>query len=129
MRKDSNGSGNEWGAGGAPEPRPGPPAGGESHPLRHQRNLFCLPRQKRFFLAFWAKSSEKQADYGQNGLRSGFTDAPESDYLRSGAGPGRKKGTFGSFSDYSKCHVEGFDLIGYNFFLVVTQNIKMEESV
>ena len=46
-------------------------------PLDHQRNLFCLPRQKRFFLAFWAKSSEKQVDYGQNGLRSNFTAASE----------------------------------------------------
>ena len=38
---------------------------GESLPLRHQRNLFCLPQQKRFFLAFWAKN-------GQNTVKSGF---------------------------------------------------------
>ena len=31
----------------------------------HQRNLFCLPRQKRFFLAFWGKN-------GQNTVKSGF---------------------------------------------------------
>ena len=31
------------------EPRPGPPAGGESHPVRQQKNLFCLPKgQERF---------------------------------------------------------------------------------
>ena len=29
--------------------------GFESLPLRHKRNLFCLPRQERFFIAFWAK--------------------------------------------------------------------------
>ncbi|MBR5409846.1 MAG: hypothetical protein IK104_04175, partial [Clostridia bacterium] len=33
--------------------------------LRHERNLFCLPRQKRFFLAFWAKNR-------QNTVKSGF---------------------------------------------------------
>ena len=39
--------------------------GFESHPLRHQRNLFCLPRQKGFFLAFWGKN-------GLNMGKSGF---------------------------------------------------------
>ena len=33
--------------------------------LSHKRNLFCLPRQKGFFLAFWAKN-------GQNIGVSGF---------------------------------------------------------
>ena len=37
----------------------------ESAMLHHQRNLFCLPQQKRFFLAFWAKN-------GQNTVKSGF---------------------------------------------------------
>ncbi len=31
----------------------------------HKRNLFCLPRQERFFLAFWAK-------YRGNIEKSGF---------------------------------------------------------
>ena len=31
----------------------------------HKRNLFCLPRQERFFLAFWAK-------YRANNRKTGF---------------------------------------------------------
>lgn len=31
----------------------------------HKRNLFCLPRQERFFLAFWAK-------YRANHRKTGF---------------------------------------------------------
>lgn len=30
-------------------------------PLRHKRNVFCLPRQKAFFSAFWAKIGQNQA--------------------------------------------------------------------
>ena len=32
--------------------------------LPHKRNLFCLPRQKGFFLAFWAKIRRNQAISG-----------------------------------------------------------------
>ncbi len=39
--------------------------GFESLRVRHERNLFCLPRQERFFLAFWAKNE-------QNTVKSGF---------------------------------------------------------
>ena len=38
---------------------------------------FVYQGKRGFFIAFWAKSSEKQADYGQNGLRSSFTAASE----------------------------------------------------
>ena len=37
----------------------------KSHPRNHKRNLFCLPRQERFFLAFWAK-------YRANNRKTGF---------------------------------------------------------
>ena len=37
----------------------------KSHPRNHKRNLFCLPRQERFFLAFWAK-------YKANHRKMGF---------------------------------------------------------
>ena len=37
----------------------------KSHPRNHKRNLFCLPRQERFFLAFWAK-------YRANIRKTGF---------------------------------------------------------
>ncbi len=36
----------------------------ESHPLRHQRNLSCLPGQERFFRAFWTKNRQNQANAG-----------------------------------------------------------------
>ena len=36
----------------------------ESYKWSHKRNLFCLPRQKGFFLAFWAKKGRNQANSG-----------------------------------------------------------------
>ena len=42
--------------------------GFESPPFRHKRNLFCLPRQKGFFLAFLVK---KRANIGKIGLSGG----------------------------------------------------------
>ena len=40
--------------------------GFESLPLRHKENLFCLPRQERFFLAFRGKIQQKQVKLAQN---------------------------------------------------------------
>ena len=42
----------------------------------HERNLFCLPRQKRFFLAFWGKMQAKSQKIRQNGIRGGHHGCP-----------------------------------------------------
>ena len=42
--------------------------GSESLNRRHKRNVFCLPRQRAFLLAFQAKNGQKQAFSGSNAV-------------------------------------------------------------
>ena len=46
----------------------------KSHRSHHKRNVFCLPRQKTFFLAFWGILQQKSHKMRQNGLRDGLMD-------------------------------------------------------
>ena len=47
----------------------------------HKRNVFCLPRQKTFFLAFWGKIQAKSHKMRQNGLREGHHGCPEARFF------------------------------------------------
>lgn len=40
----------------------------KSQSPRHKRNVFCLPRQRAFLLAFQAKNGQKQAFSGSNAV-------------------------------------------------------------
>ncbi len=58
--------------------------GFESLPARHKRNVFCLPRQKAFFLAFYGKIRSKSHKLRQNGLRDGLHGCPGARFFVSG---------------------------------------------
>ena len=48
----------------------------ESHIQLHKRNVFCLPRQKAFFLAFYGKIRAKSNKCKQNRPRDGHIGCP-----------------------------------------------------
>ena len=76
------GSGSEWGAGGAPEPRPGPPAGGRIHPPPPENALAIAGA---FFFDpllthTGIRSGNDPLDHGgQNGRRLRFLPGPPAD--------------------------------------------------
>ena len=57
------------------------------HP-HHERNLFCLPRQERFFLAFRGKIQQKQVKLAQNRGWNGWSDRASPCFLLFGGQTG-----------------------------------------
>lgn len=56
----------------------------KSRLLSHKRNVFCLPRQKAFFLAFYGKIRSKSHKIKHIGIRDGHHGCPEARFFVSG---------------------------------------------